>query len=161
MGLPGFGVTEFIEVALRVDESLDMTAEEFDKYVQSGGDNALLKIKPGMAPVLFKMRKKLPYNLYLKLEDIKMELVKKKDGDKVTNEMQPKIAWICEDVRFSIVDIINPPSTPEGELVEFKRDSEGSCSEEIMSYLMSVGAQNDLWAAKNASLKKEKVIKKK
>jgi hypothetical protein len=161
MALPGFGsATQYIEVPLRADDALDMTSDEFSAYLESL-DPELLKVKPGKFPILFKMRKTLPYHLYLKLENMKMDMVKKKEGDTITNEMVPKMAWIAEEVRFSLVDIINPPNAAEDERVEFKRDSDGICSPEIMSELIARGAYMDLWSARQASDKKSVKVQKK
>lgn len=158
MALPGFASTEFIQIPLRIDDALDMTSEEYNAYLKDQ-NTELLKIKPGMTPVYFKMRKTLPYNQYLKIENMKMELVKKKDGDKVTQEMMPMMAWIVEEVRFSLVDIINPSDASDDEKVEFKRDSDGACSPEIMSWLVQAGVYMDLWSVRQP--KKKEVDKKK
>jgi hypothetical protein len=160
MGLPGFGAKQFVEVALRVDEALDMKDKEYEDYLKTC-DFEALKLKPGMTPVLFKLRRILPYHLHLQVENMKMDLVKKKEGDKITNEMVPKMAFICEEVRFSIVDIINPPNAAEDQKIEFKRDSDGLCAPEIMSELMSMNVHMDLYQARQNMVKKAEAPSKK
>jgi hypothetical protein len=162
MGLFGFAkTTEFIEVPLRVDSALDMTKEEYEAFLKSGCDRELLKLHPGQTPIFFKLRKTLPYYLKLRVEDMKMEVVKRKQGDQVTNELVPRMSFLCEEVRFSIVDIINPPELPEDHRFEFKRDSDGLCADEIMAKLMEQELHMDLWTARQTQLKTVRVNKKK
>lgn len=150
MGIPQVGIKEFIDVPIRIDTALDMSDEEYDAFIKAGCDKSLLKLHDGQSPILFRLRKVMPYRFALKIDNMKMDMVKKKEGDKVTSEMVPKMSWIAEEVRFALVDIINPPGTHEDEQLEFKRDSDGVCSDEIMSVLMSTNSHMDLWQARQA-----------
>ena len=159
MGIAQVSLKESLEVAIRIDTALDMTNEEYDEYLKTC-DKSLLKCHEGQTPIFFKMRKVIPYHLSLKIENMKMDMVKKREGDKTTNEIVPKISWMAEEVRFAIVDIINPDSCEPSERLEFKRESDGHCSEEIMGFLVSTNSHMDLWTARQ-SVKNNPINKKK
>lgn len=148
MSIKKFIEKSFVTIALRVDDALDMSDLEYQVYLDNGCDQSLLKIKDSMTPTYFKLRKTLPYALSLKLENMKTEMVRGSDG-----VVQPsvKMAFIIEEVRYSIVDIVS-------EDIEFKRDSEGLCDESIMEIVLSTGCHMDLWSAKqsNVSIDKKK-----
>ena len=152
MGIPQIGVKEFLEVPVRIDTALDMTDKEYDEYLKTC-DKSLLKFKDGQTPIYFKLRKILPYKLVARIENDKMDMVKRKDGDKITSEMVPKMAWILEEVRFSIVDILNPPDCPADETLAFKVDSDGLCAPEILAGLVATNSHMDLWSARQSLLK--------
>jgi hypothetical protein len=146
MSIKQFIEKSFINVALRVDDALDMTSDEYQSYLDSGCDASLLKLKDSMTPTYFKLRRSLPYGLSLKLENMKTEMVRGSDG-----VVQPsvKMAFIIEEVRYSIVDVIS-------EDIDFKRDSEGLCDESIMEIVLSTGCHMDLWTAKQTNVKVDK-----
>lgn len=165
MGLIQTGLKEFIDVPLRIDTALDMTDEEYNEFIDAKCEKGKLTLKAaGVEPIYFRLRKVLPYHLNLKIENLKMEMVKRKEGDEVTNEMVPRMSFIAEEVRFSITDIINPADCPEDEKLVYKRDSDGVCSPEIMAFLMNANSHMDLWRARQtfkAGPTKEAVEKKK
>lgn len=156
MSLPLSKTTDKFRVALRIDSALDMTEKEYESYLETCDEGALKLKVPGKQPVFFTVRKVLPYHLALKIENMKMDMVKRKDGDKVTNDLVPKMSWIPEEVRFSIVGI-DDPSDGDDKL-EFKPDADGACSGEIMSQLMTFNGHMDIWTARQNLNSKDKVV---
>lgn len=158
MALQGFGQEKTILVPLSIDSSLDMTKEEYDSWLN---DPSLerLKTKPGETPVFFRLRVSLPYKAALKLENMKIESVSAGEDGKGGASFKPSFSWMAEDVRMSVIDILNPEGTPEEEKIVFKKAKDGYLDEEIMASLVAMECYMDLWNAKRAS--KESVNKKK
>lgn len=139
----------FIDVALRIDDALDMTNEQYELYLKNPTPDNLV-VKPGCTPTLIRMRKVLPWKQARAIEDMKMGMVTVKDGDKVKQEMVPKIAWMYEEVRCAIVDIINPPDAADP--VPFSKDAESGASHELASQLLGLGVMVDLYNAREAAI---------
>jgi hypothetical protein len=138
-------------VILKFDSALDYEDEKerdeaYDKYLESGLDESLLKFKDGDAPTKFVMRKTLPWGLAKKIEDEKVMMSK--------GEMQIKMSFMAEEVRCSLVDILNPPHVPEDEQIKYVRHSDGGASEKILEKLMALGVVPHLFSAKKAVTEK-------
>lgn len=139
---------ESVDVVLKCDDALDMTADAYKAYIDAGAPKELLVYKEGKTPTWFKLRLVLPYRSTLKLENMKLDLIQKRDGDTVTKDLVPQLAWMIEDVRLSLVAIEQPPGEEIPELV-YKRDAEGGASFELMSVLMALDVYADLFNARH------------
>lgn len=150
MAIPFLHQQETFLVPLRIDTALDMTTEQYNEFLETG-DIGLIKCKEGMTPTYFKLRRTLPYKLSMRLENLKTELVVKRENGKTTSEPNVRMAFMLEEIRFSIVDIVNPPNAPTDEIVTFTKDAEGLCSPEVMQLVLATGCHMDLWTAKQTS----------
>lgn len=140
-----------IVVISKKDSALDCNDEEYQAYLDSGLDESLLKLKEGDAPTKFVMRKSLPWGLAKKLEDDKISMNK--------GEMQIRMSFMAEEVRLSLIDIINPPHIPESDHLKFKKAGDGGASELLMEKLLAWGLVPELYAARRAVLEKNTLNK--
>lgn len=140
-----------LQVISKLDSSLDCSDEDYQNYLNNGLDESYLKFKPGDAPTKFVMRKTLPWGLAKKVEDEKVSMAK--------GEMQIRMSFIAEEVRVSLIDILNPPHVPDDEQIKFKKASDGGASEQVMEKLLACGIVQDLYAARKAVLEKNTLNK--
>ena len=140
-------VNDFIDVPLRVDSALNMTREEYDAYLETL-DASVLKFKDGEIPTYFRLRKVLPYRLSQKVEDMKMRMEYGAKGEEA--RVSPRMAWITEEVRCSLIAVINPPGLPADQCIEFKQDGESGALPEFMSQIVALGVVMDLYNARHA-----------
>jgi hypothetical protein len=140
-----------LSVICRLDSSLDCSEEDYKNYLESGLNEAFLKFKEGDAPTKFVLRKTLPWGLAKKVEDEKVAMNK--------GEVQIKMSFMVEEVRCSLVDIVNPPHVPEAEQIKYLRASDGGASERLMEKLMALGIVQDLYTAKKAATEKNSLLK--
>lgn len=145
-------IDEYVEVPLRMDSALNMTDEEYDLYLENL-DDSLLKFNDGEIPTIFKMRKVLPYRLSQKVDDMKMkmEYATRKGGEA---KVSPRMAWLAEEVRCSLVDVVNPPNVPLDKHIKFKQDGDGGADQGFMAQLVALGVVMDLYTARNSNKKK-------
>ncbi len=143
--LPSFN--EHIDVALRIDDALDMTHEEYDEYLKDPCSDKL-KLKPGMTPTLFRMRKVLPYRLTNKVEAAKLS------GH--GQDVRASLGFVLEEFRCSLIDVINPPDVPEDQRIVYKAHGDGGASEELVTQLKAIGAVEDLYQARENVLDRRK-----
>lgn len=153
-------VSDYVDVPLRCDDALDMTDEQYNHFLDTLDPNVLV-YKQGVLPTFFRMRKMISYGHSQKIEDMKIGMERRKDGDAVTNEVIPRIAWAFEEVRLSLTDVINPPNVPEDQQIVFKRDADGGASTELMAALKALGVDNDLCRVRQTMGGGKKVDKKK
>jgi hypothetical protein len=146
------GKADTFRVAASVDSALDMTEEEYGLYTESL-DESLLRIKEGQEVTWFVMRKVLPFGLAKKVQSDQSSY---KNG-----RMQMDLGYITEEVRCSLVDIINPPSVSEDEQIKYKRESDGGTSELLMEQLIAAGIYMDLFRARATATKTQAVAAKK
>jgi hypothetical protein len=140
-----------ISVISKLDSALDCSDDDYKQYIESGLDESFLKFKDGDAPTKFVMRKTLPWGLAKKVEDEKVSMQK--------GEMQIRMSFIAEEVRVSLIDIINPPHLPESECLKYKKASDGGASEQLVEKLLACGMIQDLYAARQAVLQKNNLNK--
>lgn len=144
------GLSDTLRVILRIDDAIahkktiNQDGEEIDVYEQylDTLDESLLEIVPGKQPTYFVMRKVLPQRFADKVDDKKM-----KTDDK--GKSTPSTAFVTEEVRLALVDIINPDNVPEEEKIIYKRDSDGGTSKDLIAQLHAVNVLYDLYRAKN------------
>lgn len=140
-----------IVVISKKDSALDCTDEEYQAYLDGGLDESVLKFKEGDAPTKFVMRKTLPWGVAKKLEDDKVSMNK--------GEMQIRMSFMAEEVRLSLIDIINPPHISEADQLKFKKSGDGGASELLMEKLLAWGLVPELYAARRAVLEKNTLNK--
>lgn len=131
-------LTETFEVAVFHDDALDMTRKEYLEYIKSCDKN-LLKCHDGKQPTFFVMKKVLRY------EDsrrIKANQVGYKDDMVVMDT-----GFMTEDVRLSLCGVVNPQDLPPEHHIQFKLEN-GGAPQDLMAYLVQVGAVDDLYTAK-------------
>lgn len=151
--------TEVIKVIVRADsaikwpESKEDADEIWAAYLKSN-DESFLEFNEGEQPTRFVLRKVLSYDQASKVQNQQMTM---RDG-----QVQVQMSFIMEEVRQSLVDIENPELTPLPDRIQFKKDSDGGCSKEIVEGLQAIGAVMDLYTARqNASAKFSDELKKK
>lgn len=131
--------SDTFEVVVSMDSALDMTEEEFDEY-STTMDKSLLKFKEGEAPTIFVLRKVLPFTLAKKIQS---EQVGMTDG-----KMEMRLGYISEEVKASLVDIINPSTVPEANQIKFRKGKDGCAHEDLIELLISVGIVQELFRAR-------------
>lgn len=151
--------TDTIKVIVRADsalkwpESKEDADEVWASYLKSN-DEGFLEFNEGEQPTRFVLRKVLTYDQAQKVQNQQMTM---RDG-----QVQVQMSFIMEEVRQSLVDIENPELTPLPDRIQFKKDSDGGCSKEIVEGLHALGAVMDLYTARqNASAKFSDELKKK
>lgn len=142
------------KIALRQDSALDMTQDEYNDYLKTCEESAL-KLKDGQEPTFFVIRKTLPYSLSKK---VKSEQVSFSHG-----EAQVQLGYMLEEVRCSIVDIINPSNVSEDQKLKFVKAQDGGATEELVEGLDALGAVADIFAARQnvVNSKSQDLLKKK
>lgn len=146
-------IDETIEVISRVDSAISTTPEQYEDYLKTL-DESLLQRVDGQEPTRFVLRKVLP-----------TRAVKKLKSDQIGfEEGKPTFRFgsILDDVRYSLIDVKNPPSVPQEQQVSFTKDTDGYASENLIAVLDAAGIIMDLYTAKNYAVQKgSDAIKKK
>lgn len=130
--------TETFKVALRIDDALSMTAEEYSAYLKTC-DVSALKLVEGKQPTFFILRKALPHKLAKKVMNEQVRFVK--------GEAIPELSFIVEHVRAALCGVENPPDVSAEQAILFKPDDDGGASEDLMTQLIAIGAHTDLFSA--------------
>jgi len=151
--------TDTIKVIVKADSAIFWPESDEEKdeiwanYLKTLNEDLLL-FKEGEKPTRFVMRKVLNYDQAQKVQNQQMTM---KDG-----QIQVQMSFIMEEVRQSIVDIENPEYVPLPDRIQFKKDSDGGCSKEIVEGLHSIGVVMDLYTARqNVTGKFSEDLKKK
>lgn len=138
--------TDAISVVASVDTALDQMDEgAYDRYIETLDESHLkFKIEDGkpVEPTRFRLRKVLPWKLAQKIEDMKLGM---SNGEAV-----PRMAWMGEEVRVSLIGIDNPPGTPKDQELELKKHGDGGALPDFVAKLMAAGIVNDLWRARQS-----------
>jgi hypothetical protein len=127
-----------IEVICSQDEAVQCTPEEFNEYLSDLGEHRL-NLKEGVEPTRFVLTKALSYESSRK---IKNQQVGYRDG-----EMEIRLGFILDDVRFSLTGIKNP-----GSGLEFKKDLDGFASKVLIEKLDAYGIAQQLYQARQAAV---------
>lgn len=137
-----------IEVVCKFDSCLDMDEEDYAKYIASGANPDLLKLKPGKTLencTLFVLKKNLDWQGHEALMKKQFEI------DPVTKQPVPNPAFVMTDVQTSLIDIKNP------EDAEFKipytQDRPGLAARNIIVGLQNAGILLELFQARAAASK--------
>lgn len=132
------------DVILSIDSALDCTEADFVAYRETM-DESNLKFKPGMQPTRFVMRKVLPFSLAKKVQN---EQVTTGDDGKPTVQL----SFIAEEVKAALIDIKNPPDTPEDQWIVYEKDKDGTTSTALMELLMGAGLLMELYSARQTKI---------
>jgi hypothetical protein len=137
-----FGISEVkhIEVICFLDEAVSCDRQEYDEYLKTL-DEGLLKLKDGVEPTRFVLAKSLSYKAQKEISNAQLEI---KGGE---TKVLP--AFMFVEIKHALVAIKNP-----GPGLEYKKDSDGSCSEQLIANLGAAGIVVDLFAARQNSLQK-------
>ena len=137
---------EVIKVISRLDDCINCSEEEYDKYLESL-DESILQLSPESKPVKFVLKSQLDYKTQRR---IKKDQVSMQDG-----AMGVNLGYLMLELRMVLIDI-EEPGTP---LLTFVKGKDGFASEELVARLESLGISQDLIAARNNATK-PKVSKK-
>ena len=144
-----------VEIVVSKDEALDMTTDQYKDYLKDLDSNRL-KYKGDFGyedTTRFVLRKVLPYRQAQKVLGKQMKV----DGGKP----EVDIGYIMEEVRASLIDILNPDNCSRP--LEFKRGSDGLASEELIAGIHGAGVLMDLFVGRTNSVstpKNEELAKK-
>lgn len=128
------------EVVLSIDSALDMTEEERAKYKETH-EPGLLKFKSGEEPTKFVMRKVLPYKAAKIVENEQLTVDSK-------GVPQFHMSFRIEEVRASLVDIINPAYLPDDQKLVLEKSNDGGATEAFASLLVSAKLIDELYNAR-------------
>lgn len=134
------------EVVLERDSALSMTSEEYKEYLESKCNKTFLKKKDGQEPTIFVMRKVLPFELAEKVQNKQMNVSEK-------GKMNFQMAFMLEEIRASLIDIINPPGVTPEQSIKFIKDSDGGAHEDLVAVLHAAGIVQELYNARASVLK--------
>lgn len=137
-----------IEVISSKDEAIQCDAEAYAKYLDCL-DESLLALAPGLEPTRFVMRKVLSYGMSQKIRT-------EQAGIGADGKIEVKLGFILDEIRASLIDVKNPGSSQ----LQFKKDSDGYASKDLVALLDHVGIANELYAARQAFLKSSGSLKK-
>lgn len=148
------------EVVSFKDESLKMTREEYDLYLENVVENqAMLSFKEGKSLddcTKFVLKKNLKFEEQQKILAKQMSM--KFDQNTKKTEMQSDLSYILEEVRLCITDINSPDQI---NALHFKRDSDGLLNRDICAALYSAGILMDLHTARQNIITPDSDIEKK
>lgn len=151
--------TETVKCIVRADTALLWSGdpitddENWASYLKSA-DESYLQFKDGEKPTRFVLRKVLSYDQSARVQNAQTTM---RDG-----KVEIQMSFIQEDVRQALVDIENPDYVPLPDRIQYKRDSDGSCSKEIIEGLQALGVIMDLFTMRqNATSKFTEELKKK
>ena len=131
-------LNETFEACVFQDDALNMSRKEYLEYIKDC-DKSKLTCHEGKTPTFFILKKVLKYEDGKK---IKANQVGYRDDMVVMDS-----SFTVEDIRLSLVGIVNPPDLPVEHHIAFKLQN-GGAPEDIMAYLVAVGAADDLYLAK-------------
>lgn len=140
-----------IKVISRNDAAIkDVDEESYEEYLEELNEE-YLGIDENTPVTRFVMRKVLSYKSILKVKNAQITM----DNGVV----KPQLSFMSEDVRLALVGIENPevPDDQKGNLLQFKRESDGGASFKIMEVLESANAVMDLYTARQNSNKGSKL----
>lgn len=131
-------MNETFDVALFQDDALEMTRAEYLDYIKTC-DKKLLKCHEGKVPTFFVLKKVLRYEDSKRL---KAGQIGYRDEVVVMDS-----TFTIDDVRLSLCGVVNPPDLASEHHIHFKAVN-GGAPEDLMAYLIAVGAVDDLYMAK-------------
>lgn len=135
-----------IKVIVEIDDALDKSAADFDanfiEYTKTLNEN-LLTFLPGRQPTRFVMVRHLPLEAHEKVMEKQIS---------VGSDMKPKVqlSYIIEEVRCALVGIENPAGCEYP--IEFKKESDGFASKDLMAFLHEAGIINPLFNARQNAI---------
>lgn len=138
-----------IEVIARLDGSIpkDLPKDEYDNYLETLNED-LLRLKEGVKPTRFVMRREIPFGVKQGLRSKNMKVAK---GD-----VQVDINYATDIVRAALIDIKNPDEVPQEHRIIFRRDKDGLASSDLINILDDAGVVMDLFGAYSNATASEK-----
>ena len=130
------GVKATIEVVVSKDSCVKCSNDEYQEYLKEL-DESLLKLEG--CPTRFVLRKRLDYKAN--------QILLRSQGYLEGKNFKVDLSVIMEQVRLHLTDIINPPDLPADQHIEFKKDSDGYASKELISSLQNSGVLTELRVA--------------
>jgi hypothetical protein len=131
-------LSETFEVAVFADDALDMTREQYVDYIKTC-DKSKLICHEGKTPTFFVVKKVLRYDDSKRLRS---KQVSYKD-----DHVYMDSSFTIEEVRLSLCGVINPPDLPQEHHIVWKTIA-GGAADDLMAYLVAVGAVDDIYLAK-------------
>lgn len=144
--------SENVRVIIKSDSALSHPDEDYQAYLDGGLDQSKLRFNEGDEPTYFVMKTVLKYGLAQKVKNAQTTM----EGGNI----KLQLSFIDEEVRCSLVDIVNPATLPVDQHLKFTKAGDGGASEDLMSLLMASGLSMELYAAKQAYLAKKSNLKK-
>lgn len=144
-----------IDVVVSKDGALNMSPEEYQEYLDDVTNQESLKFKEGMTfedCTRFRMKKTLTYKQTQKI------LEEQVSADMKGNTTV-KIGWMLTELRYALVDILNPKNCADP--IPFKRGSDGSASEDLVAAIYNGGVIGDLSTARRNLTEKTGTLAKK
>lgn len=135
--------TEVIKVICHLDDCINCTDEEYEKYLETLDESILqLSDEADKFPVRFVLRTELNYKAQRQI---------KKDQVSVSEEggMGVNMGFTMLDIRLSLIDIEHP-SSPK---LEFSKGKDGLADQELVARLDSYGIAQDLYNARQNAIK--------
>ena len=145
-----------IDVVVSKDMALEMTEEEYKEYLDDVTQTEKLKFKDGLTfedCTKFRLKKTLTYKQTQKVLEEQISADAK-------GNTTVKLGWMLTELRYALVDIINPKNVADP--IPFKRGSDGCASEDLVAAIYNGGVIGDLNSArKNLTDKTGSLAKKK
>lgn len=132
---------QVIKVVSSKDSSVKCSDEDYEKYAETL-DESYLRLEG--EPTRFLLRSSLDYKGHEIIMDKQTKM-----GDK--GKVEFSLAYILSEVRMALVGIENPESLPKDQHIEFKRESDGYASKELIASLQSHGVVMELFKARQSS----------
>jgi hypothetical protein len=122
-----------VKVIVHKDSAIG-NGENYDEYLKDFDET---KLELSGVPTRFVLKRTLDY----RANQVLMRAQMTQKGKDLSFDLSSTM----EQVRLHLVDIENPPELPANECIEFKRDSDGFASKQIVSGLVSHGVLMDLY----------------
>lgn len=140
-----------IKVVSSKDSAVTCNDEEYQSYLEDLDES---KLKLEGEPTRFVMKRVLSYK---EQEAVKNSQVKVEKGN-----VSITMGFMMQEVRQALVDIENPADADPATKIEYKRESDGKTSYDLIALLESAGICSELYAARAANVKVvTEVLKKK
>jgi hypothetical protein len=146
------GLTDNIEVIVKIDPAVHCTDEDYELYLQDN-DESRLNLN-GEEPTRFVMKKLLDFRAQ---EKISKSMISADVSSGRPDQMNLNISGMPE-LRATLIDIKNPGSPG----LEFRKDKDDNLvSRELIAMLNSVGAADQLLAARRNAVQNVQAVSKK
>ncbi len=139
-----------IKVVALADDSVNCSREVYDLYLISL-DEALLQLEG--EPTRFVVRTVLPYDLQQKLDNDKVKMDAARNMQIATSSLP--------EARAILVGIEAPSTQSAEDRIEFKKDSDGLASKDLVTELNANGICADLVTARSNSISAKPSVEKK
>tara|TARA_R100000742_G_C4266512_1_gene84625 strand:+ start:463 stop:915 length:453 start_codon:yes stop_codon:yes gene_type:complete len=140
---------EQIKVISQVDSAVTCNEDDYEKYLESLDERHL---DLSGEPTRFVLKKFLTWGEQDEVDKLKAHT----EGRKV----QPKMSFMAEDVRLSLVEIENPDSVPDLQKLKLEKDKWGKPTRDFVGILRDMKIVNDLFNARSSSHKANDDLKK-